>query len=390
MHERRPTMKRTIGIISLAACLFFAVGATTALFAQSKAPYKIGAILPLTGYLSWFGEYMKKGAELRAELINKAGGVNGRPLQLIMYDDQSTPEAATRATQRLISSDGVIAVMGTGTATISGAVSSVANKAKVPAIIQSGYELSEKETFTFNNAHKTDYALARPLMYFQKKGITKVALLMPIGPLGELGSKIVRKYAAVYKVTIAGEEKFDVKAPDVTPQLAKLRALNPQAIMAFTTGEPAALVARNMAQMGMNIPLVVSHGNASPGFLKLVSKVSTPVIVPAGKIVMPGILADSDPLKKTIVEFSSAYQKKYGEPATYYAGQQADAVALIAEGLRISKSDDPVKLRDAIEKIKNFAGCNGLYSMSPRDHQGNRMEDLALFTIKDGKWQEVE
>jgi branched-chain amino acid transport system substrate-binding protein len=379
-------MKRMVKIVTMVVCLLFAVGAISTLFAQPK-PYKVGAIIPLTGGLSWLGDYMKKGAELKVEMINKAGGVNGRPLQLIIYDDQSSPEASTRAAQRLISSDGVIALMGTGSAPCSGAVSSVANKAKIPAIIQSGYELSEKETYTFNNAHKTAYAFRRPLAYFQKKGITNVALLMPIGPLGEIGFSNIKKYAPAFKINIVGEEKFDIKAPDVTPQLAKLRAVKPQAIFSFCTGEPAALVARNMAQMGMgNIPLVVSHGNASPGFLKLVGQTQAYVIVPAGKIVHPESIAANDPARKVIMEFSAEFQKKYGEPAIYYAGQQADAVGLIAEGLRISKSDDPTKLRDAIEGIKDFAGCNGMYSMSPKDHQGNRMEDMALFTIKGGKW----
>jgi branched-chain amino acid transport system substrate-binding protein len=383
-------MKKMMGIIAMVVCLLFALGTASDVFAQAK-PYKIGFIAPLTGGLSWLGDYMKKGAELKVEMINKAGGINGRPLQLITYDDQSTPEASTRAAQRLIASDGVIALMGTGTATCSGAVSSVANKAKIPAIIQSGYKLSEKETYTFNNAHKTDYAISRPLMYFQKKGVTQIALLMPIGPLGEIGSSIVRQYAPASKINIIAEEKFDIKAPDVTPQLAKLRALKPQAIFSFCTGEPAALVARNMAQMGMgNIPLVVSHGNASPGFLKLVGQTQAYVIVPAGKIVHPESIAANDPSRKVIMEFSAEFQKKFGEPAIYYAGQQADAVALIAEGLSISKSDDPSKLRDAIEGIKNFAGCNGMYSMSPKDHQGNRMEDMALFTIKGGKWVGLE
>jgi branched-chain amino acid transport system substrate-binding protein len=379
-------MKRFTAVMALVLVSVFFLMSSGA-FAQAAKPYKIGFICPLTGALSWLGDYMKKGAELKVEMINKAGGVNGRPIQMITYDDQSAPEAGTRAAQRLIASDGVIALMGTGTATVSGAVSSVANKEKIPAIIQSGYELSEKETFTFNNAHKTDYAMKRPLAYFAKKGINKVALLMPIGPLGEIGTSTIKDYAPGLKITIVGEEKFDVKAPDVTAQLAKLRSLNPQAIFSFCTGEPAALVARNMAQMGMgNIPLVVSHGNASPGFLKLVGQTQAYVIVPAGKIVHPESIAANDPSKKGIMEFSAEFQKKYGEPAVYYAGQQADAVALIAEGLRISKSDDPVKLRDAIESIKNFAGNNGMYSMSPKDHQGNRMEDMALFTIKDGKW----
>jgi branched-chain amino acid transport system substrate-binding protein len=381
--------KKTIVLVLTVSLLTLAFLPST-LLAQAKNPYKLGAIIPLTGYLSWLGEYMKKGAELKVELINKAGGVNGRPLELIIYDDQSTPETATRMAQRLISKDEVIALQGTGTVPISGAVASVANKFKIPVVLQSGYTVTEKDVFVFNNAHRTDFAIARPLQYFQKKGITQVALLMPIGPLGELGSGVVRKYAPTYKINVIGEEKFDVKSPDVTAQLAKLRSLNPQAIMAFTTGEPAALLERNMAQMGMSLPLVVSHGNANPGFLKLVSKTPGNVIVPSGPIMSPESLADSNPIKKVITEFAREYQKKYGEPANYFSGQQADAVALIAEGLRLSKSDDPGKLRDAIESIKNFPGCNGVYNMSAADHHGTTMENMILLTIKDGKWQRLD
>jgi branched-chain amino acid transport system substrate-binding protein len=387
MNKTEEIMRKVTMCIALATCMAFLFGIGVPAYGQAQKPYKIGAILPLTGYLSWLGEYMKKGGELKVEMINKAGGVNGRPIEWVAYDDQSSPETGTKVTQRLISKDEVIALQGTGSVPISAAVSSVANKSKVPVILQSGYQLSDKETFSFNNAHKTAYAFARPLMYFEKKGISKVALLMPIGPLGELGSAMARKHAPDYKIEILGEEKFDVKAPDVTTQLAKLRALKPEAIMAFATGEPAALLARNMDQMGIKIPLVVSHGNANPGFLKLVSNCSTPVIVPAGKIMDPQAISDKDPTKKVIMEFAKAYQEKYGEPANYYAGQQADAVALIAEALRISKSDDPVKLRDAIESIKGFPGCNGVYNMSPTDHQGNALEDMILLTIKDGKWQ---
>jgi branched-chain amino acid transport system substrate-binding protein len=383
-------MKTKILAVALITGFLFATAVPTALWAQSNAPYKIGAIIPLTGYLSWLGEYMKKGAELKVDLINKAGGVNGRPLELTIYDDQSTPETATRMAQRLISKDGVIALQGTGTVPISGAVASVANKFKIPAILQSGYTVTEKDVFVFNNAHRTDFAIARPLQYFQKKGITQIALLMPIGPLGELGSSVVRKYAPTYKINVIGEEKFDVKSPDVTPQLAKLRSLNPQAIVAFTTGEPAALLERNMAQMGMTIPLVVSHGNANPGFLKLVSQTPGNVIVPSGPIMAPESLADTNPIKKVITEFAREYQKKYGEPANYFSGQQADAVALTAEGLRLAKSDDPAKLRDAIESIKNFPGCNGVYNMSAADHHGTTMDNMILLTIKDGKWQRLD
>jgi branched-chain amino acid transport system substrate-binding protein len=79
--------------------------------------------------------------------------------------------------------------------------------------------------------------------------------------------------------------------------------------------------------------------------------------------------------------------ERFKAPATYYAGQSADGVALIAEALRIAKSGDPVKVRDALEGIKNFVGNNGVFNMSPKDHQGTRLEDMVNVTIKNGKWE---
>ncbi len=377
-------MKRTMVTALITAVVLLLIGGGTA---QAAATYKIGGIFPLTGALSWLGEYKKKGAELKVELINKAGGVNGRQLELISYDDQSSPETASRAAQRLVSRDGVVAMIGTASVPVSGAVASIGAKNKIPTIIGSGYEVNaQKEPFLFNTAHKTDFAVARPFEYFKSKGISKVALLMPIGPLGELGSNLARKYAPNYGITIIGEEKFDIKAADVTAQLAKLRTLNPQAVFSFCTGEPAALVARNMNQMGMNIPVLVSHGNANPGFLKFVSSLTLPIIVPAGRAAAPDAVPDTDPCKKVVVDFSKAHQQKYGEPANYYSAEMVDAIDLIAAGLKTTGSDDPVKLRDALEKTKGFVGMQGVYNFSPTDHHGTVLSDMMVLGVKDGKW----
>lgn len=377
-------MKKRL-VIALAVCL--GVLMLSGGVAKAAAPYKIGGIFPLTGALSWLGEYKKKGAELKVELINKAGGINGRQVELVSYDDQSSPETASRVAQRLVSRDGVIAMIGTASVPVSGAVASISAKNKVPAIIGSGYEVNaQKEPFLFNTAHKTDFAVARPFEYFQGKGITKVGLLMPIGPLGELGSTLARKYAPKYGITIVGEEKFDIKAADLTAQLAKLRTLTPQAVFSFCTGEPAALVARNMNQMGMNVPVLVSHGNANPGFLKFVSTLSLPIIVPAGRAAAPEAVADNDPCKKVVIEFSKAHQQKYGEPANYYSAEMVDAIDLIAAALKTTGSDDPVKLRDALEKTKGFVGMQGIYNFSPTDHHGTILSDMMVLGVKEGKW----
>ncbi|HOV91069.1 MAG TPA: ABC transporter substrate-binding protein [Syntrophorhabdaceae bacterium] len=356
--------------------------------AQSQKTYKIGGIFSLTGYLSWLGEYKKKAAELKVGIINKAGGINGVPLELISYDDMSSPEQASKVAQRLISKDNVVAMTGTASVPISGAVASMANRYKIPTIINSGYAVdTSKDPYLFNTSHKTDFAVITAFRYFHKKGITKLALLMPIGPLGELGSSVARKYASEYNVTIIGEEKFDVKSPDVTTQLAKIRTMNPQAIFSFTTGEPAALIARNMEQLNIKVPFLVSHGNANPGFLKLVANIKTEMLVPSGKVMKPEALLDSDPTKKIIIDFNKSHLEKYKEPANYFSAELADAIDLIAEGLKVVGKADPIKLRDAIENIKNFPAMQGVYNFTAKDHHGTKPDDMILLTIKAGKWE---
>jgi branched-chain amino acid transport system substrate-binding protein len=375
-------------VLMVAAISFVCSGVVGA----AEKVVKIGAVYPLTGYLSWLGEYYKKAAVLQVEQINKAGGVNGYKLELVIYDDQSSPEEATRASLRLISKDQVVAITGTATAPITGAVSSVAHKNKIPAVLSSGYDVkADKEPFLFNTAHPTFFAIGRPFMYLKKQNVKGAALLMPIGSLGEIGITNSKKASQEFGIPIVGEERFDVKAPEVTSQLAKLRGPNTGAIFSFTTGEPAALVAKNMAQLKFDVPLVVSHGNATPGFLKLASGFTTNVIVPTGKIMVPDSLPTTDPSKSIIVQFNKLHMERYGEPANYFSGLLADAILLIAEGMRISQSStDPVKIRDGIEKVKNFPGLGGVYNMSATDHYGTKMEDMVLITVKGGKWVQIQ
>ena len=105
-------MKKIIVIgLSLALGITLNLGASVSQ-AAGKAPYKIGRILPLTGYASWVGVLAEEGTALQAEMINKAGGVNGHPIEFVTYDSQSKPEEATRGAHRLISRDGVQAIVG--------------------------------------------------------------------------------------------------------------------------------------------------------------------------------------------------------------------------------------------------------------------------------------
>jgi branched-chain amino acid transport system substrate-binding protein len=352
----------------------------------SNGEFRVGGIFPMTGYLSWSGQYKRKAAELKIEIINEAGGIKGRPLRLIAYDDQSSPEQAARLAEALICKDRVTALVGTGSLPVSGAVARVANRYRVPAFISSGYAIDPvQDRFVFNTAHKTEFAIACAFQYFLERGINRIALLMPQGSLGELGSLFGRRIADQLGMRIVGEERFDVRSPEVTPQLGRLGSLKPQALFSFVTGQPAVLVVRRMAELGLHIPLLVSHGNANPVFLKLVSRIPVPLIVPSGKTMLLDSVPAWDPGKNIVTDFNARHAQRYGEPANYCSAELADAIDLVAAGLRAAGAQ-PVELRDAVENMRRFEGMQGVYDLSPIDHYGTHLEHVVLLTIKDGTW----
>lgn len=352
---------------------------------------KIGGIFPLTGPISWVGDYYKKATELQVEMINEKGGVNGRKLELISLDDHSSPEGAVRTVQRLIESDKVVALVGTASVPMSGAVATVVGEKKIPTIVMSGYSVDpKKDSFIFNTAYKTEFVVERAFSYFAGKGSHKVALFMPLGPLGDVGASAAEAEAKKTGVEIVAKERFNPHASDLTGQLAQLRASKPDFVFSFVTGEPAAMVARNMQQIGFNVPLIVSHGNATPGFLKMVAAANPNIIVPTGPMTAPDTLAKDNPSFAAIKAFNVMHQKKYGEPANYFSGMAADAIRLIADAIAKAKSTNGTAVRDAIEGIEGLDGYSGVYHMSATDHYGLTAAGVILVKPTAAGWKVVQ
>lgn len=370
------------------ALIFSVLGSSAATAADN---YKIGAIYPLTGHLAWLGEYYEKAAQLQVDMINEAGGVNGQQLELKIYDSKSSPESTARAAQRLISQDKVVAIIGTASVPMSGALAAVVQESNVPAILNSGYLVSpEKDSYVFNSAHKTQYAVNKPFEYFSKNGMNKIALLMPLGPLGDLGIAAAEAAADQYGIELVGTQRFNPQSPDLTAQLARLRSFEPDAMFSFVTGEPAAMVARNMQQIRFDVPLLVSHGNATPGFLKMIGTTSTELIIPSGKLSMPTSISEDEPEFQVIKLFNEAHNARYGENANYFSGLAADSILLVAEGLKNANAASEYSLRDGIENIKNMPGYGGVFTMSPEDHHGTSVDDMILLSPSPTGWKLIQ
>jgi branched-chain amino acid transport system substrate-binding protein len=379
-------------VLAAAALVILMVGCQPA---EKKQPIKIGAFFALSGPGAPIGTPTKLVAEMVVDQINKSGGINGRPLQLVIGDTESDPAKAATIVKKFIHSDKVAAIIGP-TATGEGmTVKKIVEEAGIPIFMTVGGDppiMKETGAFTyiFKSPQRSSTAVTRLFEYLKEKKLTKVALLTASDPFGKDGAVWLEKLGPQYGITFVAKESFGSKDTDMTPQLTKIKNANPDAIVCWTIGPAGAIVAKNKAQLGLTIPLFQCHGQPGPEYIKLAGKASEGDRMPSTKLMAVGQLPDTDPQKKVIQNFIQLYNDTYHLdkqfPINTHSGYAWDAISIVADALR-KAGTDPKALRAAIEGTRGYVGVSGVYNLTPEDHNGLAPDSMVIIQVKDGKFE---
>lgn len=370
----------------------FAFGATMALAVASAFaadPIKIGSVLSVTGPAGSLGDPELKTLQLYVEDINKKGGVLGRQLQLVSYDDGSDASKANGFTKRLIDDDKVDIIIGGTTTGATMSMVPLVEKAQIPFISLAGavVVIEPVKKWVFKTPHTDRMAAERVLDDMKKRGITKVALLSETSGFGQSGKKEVEAVLSKYGVTLVANETYGPKDTDVSPQLTKIKNTpGVQAVFVFGLGQGPAIVTKNYKQLGIALPLYQSHGVASGEFLKLAGPAAEGVRLPSPAQSIPGKLADNDPQKPVVTAYDQAYRAAYKDEASTFGGYAHDGLMIAVDAIKRAGSTDKAKVRDAIEATKGYVGSSGVFNMSPKDHMGLELSSFRLLEIKNGDW----
>ena len=368
--------------------LAMTVGGTTA--ATAADPIKIGAFLSVTGQMSPMGDPQKRTFDYMVDKINAQGGVLGRKLEMIVYDDGSEPEKATTFVKRLIENDKVDLIIGGSGTPTSMAVLSLIERAQIPYLSLGGGtgigDPVRKWTFKFPQSDRLAAEKVRTDM--KKRGLTKIALLSENVGFGKSGHDQTLKLAPKFGIDVAVDEVYSPKDADVTPQLTKIRGTaGVQALFIFGTGTGPAVATKNIKQMGITLPIYQSHGVASKEFLKLVGSAADGTRLPAGAQAVAEQLPASDPQKATVMAFKKEYEE-HNKPleVSPLAGHGLDALMLAVDAFKRAGTTDKAKVRDAIEETKGFVATTGIFTYSPTDHMGLGLDAFHIVEIKNGDW----
>jgi branched-chain amino acid transport system substrate-binding protein len=358
---------------ALVACASFA--------AQAADTVKLGAVLSLTGAAGTLGDPALKTLQMYVDQTNKAGGLLGKQIELVTYDDGSEPAKANSFTKRLLDDDHVDMLIGGSTTGSTMAMYPLVDKAQIPYISLGGalVIVEPVKKWMFKVSHNDRMISEKVLMDMQKRGLKTVAMLTDTGGYGQSGLKETTALAPKFGVEVVAAETYGFKDTDMTAQLAKIKDNGKaQAIFVFGFGQGTVIAAKNIAQIGLTIPQYQAAGAASQEFLDLSGKASDGVRLPSPAVLVGEQLADNDPQKAISLEYTKSYKDRYKSDASTFGAYARDAFFIWANAVKRAGALDKAKVRDAIEQTKGFPGTCGVVNMTPEDHRGEgRQVDAA-------------
>lgn len=338
--------------LALAAAALLVAGS-----AYAADPIKIGLSGPFTGGSSSMGVSMRDGVKLAADEINKAGGVLGRPIQLIERDDEAKNELGVQIAQELVNKESVVATVGFINTGVALAAQRFYQEAEIPVmnnvatgsvVVKQFLPPDHKANYIFRNAaNDTIQSAMIADEAIKRQGFKKPAILADSTNYGQLGKTDLTTALSKLGVTPVATEKFNIGDTDMTAQLLRAKEAGADSILTYAIGPELAQIANGMAKLGWKVPMIGSWTLSMASFIDTAGANGDGALMPQTFIQQP-----TTPKRKAFIE---AYQKAYGIdriPSPVSAAQGYDSVYLLAAAIKQAGSTDGRKIREALENLK--------------------------------------
>ncbi len=352
-------------------------------------PLRIGSFLSVTGPAAFLGDPEQKTLEMEVERINAAGGVAGRKLELIVYDDAGDAQKARTFAKRLIEQDKVNVIIGGSTTGTTMAVIPLAEESGTPFISLAGAVgiVEPVKKWVFKTPHTDRMACEKIFADMKARKLTKIALISGAGGFDKSMRGECLKVAGKYGVDVVADESYGAADTDMTAQLTKIKATSGvQAVLNAGFGQGPAIVTKNFRQLGMTMPLYQSHGVASKEYIRLSGPAAEGVRLPAAALLVADLLPANDPQKPVVTAYRNDYEKRYKSDVSTFGGHAYDALMIVVDALKRAGTTDRAKLRDAIEATHGYVGTGGVVNMSPTDHLGLDEHAFRMLEVHNGNW----
>ncbi len=370
-------------LAAMLACSFYGLPANAA------DTVKIGSLFSTTGSASFLGEPEYRTLKMYVDRINAEGGILGKPIELIHYDDGSDANKANNLTRRLLYDDEVDVIIGGTTTGATMSMYPLVEKAETPFFSMAGAVviIDPVKKWMFKVSYTDRMVAEKIFQEMQQHGISKIGLLSETTGLGQSGKKESERAAPKYGIDIIASEVYNPKDTDMTPQLTKIKNTpGVEAVLVFGMGQGPVVATRNYRQLGIEQPLYQTHGVCAEEYIKLSGAAANGVKLPCAAILVSDKLDDSDPQKPVLTDYVKAYTETWNTDVSTFGGHTYDVLMLYKDAVERAGTTDTHKVLEQIESTQDFVGTAGIINLSPSDHLGLGLDALRMLEIKDGHW----
>jgi len=354
---------------------------------------KIGLMVSATGPTSAIGVPQKNTGDLLPKKIGDA------TIEYIQYDDGGDTTRAVQNAKKLIQEHNVDALIGPSTTPNALAILDIIAEGRVPLMATVGTSsvvepIDARKRWVFKTTQNDDLIAAALVKHMVKTGVKNVGFIGFKDPYGENWHKVFSTIADTAGIKLVATEYYLRTDASVTGQALKLIAAKPDAILVAGVGGPGVLPQTTLRGQGYNGTIYQTHGVATDDFIRLGKEKVEGTVLAAGPMLVIDEIPNSNPIKAVATNYIGVYERQFGQkPATFGANTWDSGLILqraIPAALKAGKPGTEAfrsALRDAIEQEREVVGCQGVFNMSPTNHNGMDERARVLVVVRDGKFR---
>ena len=338
---------------------------------------KVGFNVPLTGFAAADGKSARIGAELAVEQVNASGGVNGKNLELVIYDDQASPKESAPLAAKLITQDGVVAGISGSYSGATRAAATIYQENATPYI--SAYAVHPDITRSGDYVFRTSFmgevqGRAGAKLVGEMMGKKRVSIITLANDFGKSLEAGFKEKAAEFGIEILGEYDYSIKDREFGPIVSKVKAEAPDAIYASGYFFTAGPLVSQLRAAGVDVPVIGQEGYDGEMFIKIAGPAAEGVIITTS--------LDRDSTEPLAQAFIQGFQKKSGYPADMVSASTHTAVLVLAEAMKQVDPSDKAALREAIAST-SINAATGKISFNKL---GEVRKSVQVQVVRDGGW----
>jgi len=348
-------------------------------------PIRIGVFTSLTGASAIEGEMIRNGAELARKLVNEAGGINGRQVEYIIYDDQSTPEGAVKAVTRMIESDKVDAIIGGNLSNNIIAVAPLIEEAKIPFVghgtgaawTNAGYKYIFRGTAVNKAIHEAFVTT------MEEMGEKTAALLYVQTENGQTSAEDIKTRLKNHNIQLIYEATYQSSDTDFTAQCTNILKSKASGIIFFGLSNELALAVQQIRRLGYEGYIYMAEAPATKDMIKVLGEDADGIIFSAAYVIPDSVEDATNDVQKAMLK---AYVDEYGGmPLSDTAFRAFDGANLMFEAFRTAKDmNDGPSVADAFRSIKGYEGLAGKFDFT--DGSGDGLSVAAKLMVLGEKY----